>query len=52
MGAWAFIQPHIANLLPNKDYNKVNYVGRRVSASPATGTFFLKLDFFFFNFFF
>lgn len=37
MGAWTFVQPHIAHLLDSKDYTKISYVGRNVSASPATG---------------
>jgi multifunctional 2-oxoglutarate metabolism enzyme len=37
MGAWAFVEPRLMNLLPNCD--RPIYVGRTASASPATGSY-------------
>jgi len=35
MGAWTFVAPRFMELL--QDGQKVRYVGRQASASPATG---------------
>jgi 2-oxoglutarate dehydrogenase E1 component len=35
MGAWSFVQPLLASILPKE--LSVRYVGRIASASPATG---------------